>query len=120
MDTEKRTCLECHDILRGRADQKFCSDACRNTFNNRANSDSTALIRNINNALRRNRRILMDFSERKKTKLSRELLFEKGFSFHYYTHIYTTKKGATYHFCYDYGYLLLDDGKYFIVKDLKE
>lgn len=120
METTQRTCIECNEVLRGRSDQKFCSDACRNTYNNRLNSDSTALVRNINNTLRRNRRILMAFYDRKKTKITREILLEKGFIFHYFTHIYTTKKGSTYYFCYDYGYLILDEGLYFIVKDLKE
>lgn len=120
MDTAQRTCAECNEILHGRSDQKFCSDACRNTYNNRLNSDSTALVRNINNTLRRNRRILMAFYDRKKIKVTREVLLEKGFIFNYFTHIYTTKKGSTYYFCYDYGYLILDEGLYFIVKDLKE
>ena len=120
METTQRTCLECKDVLRGRSDQKFCSDACRNTYNNRMNSDSTSLVRNINNALRRNRRILHSSFERKKTKITREVLLEKGFSFNYFTHIYTTKKGSTYYFCYEYGYLILDEGVYLIVKDLKE
>ena len=34
---EKR-CLECNDVLHGRSDKKFCSDACRNTYNNKKKS----------------------------------------------------------------------------------
>lgn len=120
METTQRTCLECNDTLRGRADQKFCSDACRNTYNNRMNSDSTSLIRNINNCLRKNRRILMGLHEKNKTKVKRETLLSKGYNFSYFTHSYSSKKGNHYCFCYDYGYLILDDGLFFIVKDLNE
>ena len=34
------TCPECGDKLKGRADKKFCSDACRNAYNNKLNSDA--------------------------------------------------------------------------------
>ena len=56
---EVRPCKECGQKLSGRRDQKFCSDYCRNTFNNRLNEDSTNYMRRINNILRRNRRILL-------------------------------------------------------------
>ena len=31
---EKRNCLECKDPVKGRIDKKFCSDYCRNAYNN--------------------------------------------------------------------------------------
>ena len=65
-------------------------------------------------------KILINFFELKKTKVLRETLIQKGFDFNYFTHIYTTKKGTSYYFCYDYGYLILEDGYYFIVKDLNK
>ena len=37
----------------GRADKKFCSDGCRNSHNNTLNKDSSNLVRNINNRLRK-------------------------------------------------------------------
>ena len=54
----ERACLECGAKIVGRIDKKFCSDACRNAYNNRINKDSKNLIRNTNNRLRRNYRIL--------------------------------------------------------------
>ena len=42
----KKTCLECGDTFAGRVDKKFCSDGCRNTYNNKINKDSKNLIRN--------------------------------------------------------------------------
>jgi len=120
MENVKRSCLECNESLHGRADQKFCSDACRNSFNNRERSDSILLMRNINNILRKNRKILFTHSEKNKTKVLRENLIQEGFNFNHFTHIYTTKKGVIYYFCYDYGYLNLEGGYCFIVKDLNE
>ncbi|MDX9932921.1 MAG: hypothetical protein AB7V36_11575 [Bacteroidales bacterium] len=112
-----KLCLECGEPLLGRADKKFCSDQCRNTFNNRMNSDSINLVRNINNQLRKNRRILTELNPEGKTKVHKDKLLSKGFSFKYSTHSYTTQKGTTYFFIYDQGYLTLEDGFYFLVVD---
>lgn len=112
---EERTCLECGQKLRGRKDQKFCSDYCRNTFNNRLNQDATKYIRRINNILRKNRRILSSFNPNGKITVDGISLAEEGFNFHYYTNMYTTKTGSTYFFCYDQGYLKLDNDKYMLV-----
>ena len=71
-------CLECGDKLIGRADKKFCSDQCRNAYNNRNNSDANNLVRNINNTLRKNRRILVELNPKDKTKTSRDKLLSKG------------------------------------------
>jgi len=56
---ETKQCLECGDPVKGRIDKKFCSDYCRNAYNNKVNKDSKNLIRNINNRLRKNHKILV-------------------------------------------------------------
>lgn len=43
-------------------------------------------------------------------------LLDKGFDFEYITNLYTTKKGSTYYFVYDLGYLPLDNDYFMIVK----
>lgn len=114
-------CLECGEPLQGRTDKKFCDDQCRSNYNNKLNSDATSDIRNINNALRKNRRILLSVAgEEGKTKISRSKLNELGFNFKYFTHTYTTQKGTVYKLCYDYGYLLIDNDYFFVVKWGKE
>lgn len=96
------TCLECGKKLVGRADKKFCEDYCRNAYNNKINKDSKNLIRNINNRLRKNYRILDSFTLTEgKTKTTRTRLIDKGFDFEFITNTYTTKKGTTYFFVYD-------------------
>ncbi len=114
---EEKLCLECGEAIKGRVDKKFCDDQCRSVFNNKVNSDSTNDIRNINNILRKNRRILDEIiSPEGKTKISRDKLTDKGFNFKYHTHTHTTLKGAVYKICYDYGILLIENDFYMVVK----
>ena len=111
-----RECQECSMKLSGRKDQKFCSDYCRNTFNNRQNEDATKYVRRINNILRKNRRILETLNPKGKITVEGISLAEEGFNFHYYTNIYTTKTGSQYFFCYDQGYLKVGSDRYMLVK----
>jgi len=110
-------CLDCGEELMGRADKKFCNDLCRNNYNNKLNKDTSNLVRNINAILRKNRRILEDLTPNGKAKVQREKLILKGFNFNFHTSIYTTKAGATYYFCYEYGYLQLEDDYLALVKN---
>jgi len=112
----EKQCLECKDKLIGRADKKFCSDACRNSFNNRFNKDSTNFMRTVNNKLRKNWRILEALNPNQKTKTTKEKLLNKGFNFEYFTNTYTTKAGTVYYFVYNQGYLPLENDFYALVK----
>ena len=111
----ERICLECKDKLRGRKDQKFCSDYCRNAFNNRQNEDANKYVRRINGILRKNRRILEKCNPSGKITVDGIRLAEEGFNFHYFTNIYTTQKGGHYFFCYEQGYRKLDNDQYILV-----
>ncbi len=108
-------CLECGDEFKGRTDKKFCSPQCRSSYNNKLNSDATNFVRNINNILRKNRRILAELNPKGKSKVHRDQLLERGFKFSYFTNQYHTKSGNEYHFCYDQGYLALEDDYYALV-----
>jgi predicted nucleic acid-binding Zn ribbon protein len=111
-----KNCLECNEKIIGREDKKFCSDGCRNAYNNKINKDSTNLMRNINNKLRKNYRILSDLNPEGKGKTTRTKLLGKGFDFEFFTSIYNTKTGNTYYFLYDQGYRILEDEYYMLVK----
>ncbi|GAA0871553.1 hypothetical protein GCM10009117_06990 [Gangjinia marincola] len=112
----KKECLECGETIVGRIDKKFCSDYCRNAYNNKLNKDSKNLVRNINNRLRKNYRILEALNPNEKIKTSKYKLLERGFDFNYFTSIYTTKAGNVYYFIYDQGYLPLENDFYALVK----
>ncbi len=113
---EEKMCPECGKPVFGRIDKKFCSDACRNAFNNKANSASTNYMRNVNNILSKNRRILATLNPEGKKKTHKDKLLKQGFDFDFHTNTYTTKAGDTYCFCYEQGYLLLDDGFVLLVE----
>lgn len=112
----QKQCLECGEKLVGRSDKKFCGDYCRNAYNNNINKDSKNLIRNINNRLRKNWRILETLNPNQKTKTTRNKLIQYGFDFNYFTSTYTTKAGKTYYFVYDQGYLPLEEDYFALVK----
>ena len=111
-----KNCLECGDAIAGREDKKFCCDGCRNSYNNKINKDTNNFMRNINNKLRKNYRILSELNTENKTKTSRTKLLNKGFDFEFYTHQHQTKGGKTYYFVYNQGYLNLDKQLFILVK----
>jgi hypothetical protein len=119
---ETKTCLLCEKTLKGRSDKKFCDDYCRAAYNNELKSAANNYIRNVNNALGKNRRILECLlPEGEATaKANRDKLIEKGFQFKYHTHQYCAKNGKTYFYCYEYGYLPLENNWFLIVKRNKE
>uniref|UniRef100_UPI00374D4ADE DUF2116 family Zn-ribbon domain-containing protein n=2 Tax=Ferruginibacter sp. TaxID=1940288 RepID=UPI00374D4ADE len=57
-DIAFKKCLTCGKTIKGRTDKKFCDDYCRNGYNNQLKAGDNNYVRNINNALRKNRRIL--------------------------------------------------------------
>lgn len=113
-----QTCLYCKDEFMGRSDKKFCSDGCRNAYNNNQNKDSTNLMRNVNNKLRKNHRILVGLNSKEdfKTKIPKSKLVSAGFDFQYFTQLITYKNGNSYQFIYDQGYRFLDDDWILLVK----
>lgn len=116
--TVPKTCMACGKAVKGRSDKKFCDDGCRNVYNNELKSDSNNYVRNINNALRKNRRILIQLlpAGEETIKTTKEHLLHRGFQFKYGTHTYTNKKGNIYYFCYEYGYLPLEQDWYLLVR----
>ncbi|SFB93768.1 hypothetical protein SAMN05421747_102214 [Parapedobacter composti] len=112
----ERKCLDCGAQLVGRADKKFCDDACRNNYNNRRNSAENSYLRKVNAILKRNRKILETLNPGGKTKVKWRKLVGEGFNFDYITDIYETASGAQYRFCYEYGYLLLENDDVLLVK----
>ncbi|SDX59858.1 hypothetical protein SAMN05444411_10717 [Lutibacter oricola] len=112
----KKNCLECGEPLVGRVDKKFCSDYCRNAYNNKINKDANNLVRNTNNRLRKNYKLLTELNNTGKTKVTKRKLLDNNFDFNHFTSIYTTKTGNTYYYLYDQGYLPLDNDFFLLIK----
>lgn len=105
----QKECVECHDTFRGRSDKKFCCADCRSAYNNRKNRDQNNMMRNINNCLRRNRRILLDLCQQHIDKVARHRLAQKGFRFGYCTHIEEKNENQKLRYCYDVAYYETED-----------
>ncbi len=105
----KRVCLDCKEPIKGRMDKKFCDDGCRSSYHRRLLVDDLTHVKQINQILKKNRKILKEKNPDGKIKIKRKQLLVKGFNFDYQTHMYTNKKGSTYFFCYEYGYLNLGE-----------
>ena len=115
-EPEQRSCPECGEPIVGRADKKFCSDMCRNAWNNKQNRNTTNYMRRVNAILRRNRQILSDLVPDEKHTVHKDMLTKQGFAFDYFTNTYTTKTGRVYYFCYEMGYLPIDNDFYAVVR----
>lgn len=111
-----KNCLDCGTEFFGRADKKFCSDSCRNAFNNRVNAADEAVIKNVNRTLRKNRSILSKLNPEGKIKIDISKLTKKGFDFDLITSVHKTKEGKEYRFCYEFGYLLINESNILLVK----
>jgi predicted nucleic acid-binding Zn ribbon protein len=121
---EQKKCLTCGTGLRGRIDKKFCNDYCRNNYNNqqKAKGSNSEIVRSINKVLLKNRKILDSIlkEDEEKATVNKDKLLRLGFQFKYLTHLYTTKAGKTYCYCYDLGYLPLDNDWFLIVRKKEE
>lgn len=111
-----QTCLQCNDKIIGRTDKKFCNDSCRNSYNNKQNKDSTNLMRNTHNKLRKNYRILSELHFKDgKTQTTQERLDVEGFDFDYFTNLKIYKNGAEYRFVYNIGYKFIEENRLLVV-----
>ncbi|MGY5352219.1 hypothetical protein ACXGQW_06615 [Wenyingzhuangia sp. IMCC45533] len=113
---QEKNCLECGEKVVGRSDKKFCNDQCRNAYNNKLEVGNKNLVRNINNNLKRNYKVLCELNVTGKTKISKKILEENNFNFNLFTSIHNTKTGNQYFYCYDQGYLLLEKEQVLLVK----
>jgi DNA-directed RNA polymerase subunit M/transcription elongation factor TFIIS len=112
----KRNCLECGELLRGRADQKYCCDACRNAYHNQKIGNTNRYMRKVNRILKQNHTILEKLNTNGKTVIDKDMLIKEGFKFNYFTHILKLENGKICYFCYDQGLLSVKNKKYGLMK----
>ncbi len=112
----EKHCLDCNQLIKGRSDKKFCDDQCRTNYNNKIKTEVAGSLKAINKILKQNRSILEKLCVDGKAKTSKVKLAQHGFNFGYFTHLYETQKGQTYKFCYEYGYLALEQDWFLLVK----
>lgn len=105
----------------GRPDRRFCSVSCRIDFHNEQKIAAHHEIRQIELALKKNRKILKKYFIPGKDKpVGREILLKAGFEFSYHTHHIVSKiKGNEFIFCFDYGYREVAPGRFQIIEAFK-
>jgi predicted nucleic acid-binding Zn ribbon protein len=113
----ERLCTDCGMAIRGRSDKRFCDDQCRSNYNNRSRSENFGFIKKLNSILKKNRGILERLNPGGKTRVARDRMLKEGYNFTYHTHSYGTLKGTVYYFCYEYGYLAIENEMILIVKN---
>ena len=113
-----KCCHYCGGNVVGRRDKKFCGDYCRGAYNNELKSAANNYIRNVNHVLGKNRRILETFlGNENSIKVSKEKLQQQGYNFKYSTHQFTATTAKTYIYCYEYGYLALENNWMLIIRE---
>jgi hypothetical protein len=122
MSENEKSCLECGSLIKGRVDKRFCDDMCRSAFNNKIKKERHQSVKSINQILMHNREVLASLinKETGKATVSNNVLLQNNFNFKYHTSIYKTQKGQEYIFVYEYGYLKIENDRYFLVKNDRE
>lgn len=104
-------CLFCEEEIKGRSDKKFCGPHCRSAYHNQTSNDQEFYIRTINKQLRANRSALKKACPWGKATVRKEFLKQLGMDFKHITHTWKSEHGNLYFFCYDYGYMQVNDPK---------
>jgi hypothetical protein len=117
--TQQPACLYCGNALKGRTDKKFCNELCRNAFNNGKKTAERKSIQQVDQSLKRNRKILATIIEDSEIAIVDKFsLVKMGFDSKYHTHQLVNRKNETYKYCYDLGWKEIDGGlKVMIVWD---
>ncbi|MCC6721065.1 MAG: hypothetical protein IT243_02605 [Bacteroidia bacterium] len=114
-----KICLHCQKSFVGRSDKKYCSLSCKNNYSNAKVRLPTELICKINKRLRNNYKILYKLYNGKVRRVLEVEMKQAGFDFNYFTQDYTNNRGERYRYCYNLGYLKLDEKQFLIVKSMQ-
>ncbi|AMQ00379.1 hypothetical protein AY601_3513 [Pedobacter cryoconitis] len=104
-------CQDCGTILKGRTDKKFCDDYCRCHYNNDINRDREQDFKKINSILRKNANILEKLVGQGIRISTPHLLSAAGFNFTFFTHQLNEQNGEICIYCYNYGYVKINEGQ---------
>lgn len=115
----KKSCIQCGDEFRGRADKKYCSVDCKNIYNYNRRKETQSVTEEIDKILHRNREILTTIMgpKRMRMKIPRLELERMGFNFKYITSYYVNTSKKTYHYVYEFAWMEFSDQKVMIVKE---
>lgn len=114
-----KTCPTCGDIIKGRKDKIYCSANCKSAAQYESRLVKEKFFLDVDKQLKTNRKILKRHNQAGFSTLRREKLMEEGFNPRFFTHYWKNQKGQVYLFCYDFGFLEIEQQgtkKYLLVE----
>lgn len=113
-----RVCPVCKHEVKGRADKVYCSLQCKSAQHYERKSQNESFFLQVDRQLKINRKILKKYNVSGYTTLRKEKLLNEGFNPRFFTHFWKNNKGQVYLFCYDYGFMEIEQNavkKYLLV-----
>lgn len=104
-----KTCPACQKEVVGRRDKVFCSPSCKSSYQYEQRLEHETFYFEVDRQLKKNLSILKRYNQVGKTTLRKEVLLEQGFNPRFFTHYWKNQKGQVYLFCYEYGFLSLQE-----------
>ena len=103
-----KTCKLCKSNFQGRSDKIFCTLKCKSRYHRKLNAVTKSATSDIDTILHRNRSILLEVMGKHKTqlKIPITILEKKKFNFNYITKYYINSRGKTYHYVYDFSWMI--------------
>lgn len=99
----------CGELVTGRIDKKFCSDACRSEYHNIRRREKQKALRKLNNILASNHGILEGMMCEGRSTVDSSELSSRGFNFGVCT-ASRHRLAHTVRYCYNYSYYQTRDG----------
>jgi hypothetical protein len=116
----KKLCPNCNELIKVRIGKIYCNNYCKSNYHyeERKKLDDS-LFSKIDKQLKLNRRLLSKFNQSGKSTIRKEKLIEAGFIPKFHTHHWRNQKGEVYYFCFDLGFLELQQSgktKYLLIE----
>lgn len=113
----KKQCVQCGTNFVGRSDKRFCSLACKNTFNIALKKTTRDVVKETDSYLHRNREILaMLMGNDTKITIDKLILTRARFKWDYMTGIYLNKEHKMYRMVYDFAWMDFSDQRVLLVR----
>lgn len=108
-----KTCPACKEKFEGRSNKVFCSLYCKSAYNYEKDKNKPPTrFKIVDKQLKLNRKLLAKYNKAGKATIRQEILIKEGFDPKTITNWWKNKKGDTYLFCYEYGFLSrIENGK---------
>ncbi len=106
--TLMKICPSCGDKIKGRKDKIYCSPNCRSSAQYEIRTQTEKFFLQVDKQLKTNRKILKRYNKSGFTTLRKAELTKEGFNPKFFTHYWKNSKGQVYLFCYDLGFLELE------------